>query len=102
MENSPQDKVRELLNKATPKKELKKWYRGYIPMHYKRLSCSMTEAIELAEKGAVEGYACYGDLLYFTQSLILGAGLDSRFKTLVIVTTSQYGKSYTDTSLWSR
>ena len=95
MENSPQDKVRELLNKATPKKELKKWYRGYIPMHYKRLSCSMTEAIELAEKGAVEGYACYGDLLYFTQSLILGAGLDSRFKTLVIVTTSQYGKSYT-------
>ncbi len=90
-----QDKVRKLCETATPCDELKKWCRGYIPRHYKRLTCDMKTAIELASKGAVESTIAFGTRPYFTQSLLIGAFLDGRYKTMVVVTPSQYGKSWT-------
>ena len=90
-----QDKVRELCSQATPCDKLKPWVRGYIPKHYKRLTCSMDIAVELAEKGAVESVVTFDTKPYFTQSLLIGAFLDGRYKTMVVVTPSQYGKSWT-------
>lgn len=89
-----QEKVRKLCQQATPTDRLNKWVRGFIPEHYKRLSCSKEVAAELAKKGAVESITAFGTKPYFTQSLLIGAFLDGRYKTVVVVTPSQYGKSW--------
>lgn len=104
--NSIQSRVLELCNSAEPKENLKKWTRGYIPKHYKRLNISMQEAKRLAVTGATEALSCFGTNLYFTQSLIFGAVIEHykshKYNQLVIVTTSQYGKSYTmgEIAIW--
>lgn len=90
-----QDKVRKLCSQATPTTQLRRWVRGYIPRHYKRLTCPMDVAIELAERGATESITAFNTKPYFTQSLLIGAFLDGRYKTIVVVTPSQYGKSWT-------
>lgn len=89
-----QKRVIKLLDSATPKGELEDWPVGYIPKHYKRLSISMDEAVELAEIGYAEAYANFSTDLYFTQSLIFGAVVSGRYKKFTIVTPSQYGKSF--------
>lgn len=73
---------------------LMRWYRGYVPKHYKRLTIPMDEAIQLADVGARELYMAFGDTMYFTQSLIAGAVLSDKYDTVTIVSCSQYGKSY--------
>lgn len=71
-----------------------KWVRGKIPHHYKRLSIPMDRAIEYAKQGAAKIYSKFGDRLFFTQSLIAGAVLSDDFDEYVIVSPSQYGKSW--------
>lgn len=93
--NNQQKKVIELLKQQTPEDELKPWVKGRIPAHYKRLSISMEEATELATAGASASLACFGTGMYFTQALITGAALSRKYDRLVIVTPSQYGKSWT-------
>lgn len=93
--SSVQDRVIELCEKAEPKENLQKWTRGYIPRHYKRLSIDMSDAIRLAKIGAVESVTYFQTNPFFTQSLIFGAIASGEFSTITIVTTSQYGKSYT-------
>jgi len=90
-----QKRVIELLDSATPKGELNSWGIGFIPRHYKRLSVSMEEARELAEIGYKETFMYFGNQLYFTQALIIGAIISSRYTDIVAVTPSQYGKSWT-------
>lgn len=92
--NSVQSKVVALCDSVEPKENLKKWTRGYIPKHYKRLSINMDEAIELAKIGVTECATCFMTNPYFTQSLIFGAVASGKYNQLVIVTTSQYGKSW--------
>lgn len=92
--SSVQDKVIALCDSAEPKENLEKWTRGYIPKHYKRLSISMQEARRLAVIGARECITCFDANPFFTQSLIFGAVVDPKYNQLVIVTTSQYGKSW--------
>lgn len=82
------------MDKATPKEKRTKWLKGYIPVHYKRLNISMQEAFELAKIGYEECYIYFKDSLYFTQSLLFGAVVSGRYKTITVVTPSQYGKSY--------
>ncbi len=91
---SPQERVIQLLNRATPKENLKKWVRGYIPDHYKRLSISIDEAVELAKTGQTEAKVFFGDDLFFTQAVLFGAVASGRYKTTIVVTSSQYGKSW--------
>ena len=104
--NQIQQKVVDLCNSAEPKKNLKKWTRGYIPKHYKRINIDMDEAKRLALLGATESLTCFGTNLYFTQSLIFGAVIEHyrnhKYNQLVVVTTSQYGKSYTmgEIAIW--
>lgn len=92
---SPQDKVRELLDSAEERENLNKWVLGYIPKHYKRISCDMGTALELAKLGVTESLTLFDTPLFFTQSLILGASICGRYRKISIVTTSQYGKSFT-------
>ena len=67
---------------------------GTIPDHYKRLSCSDDEAMRLAKIGASQLLAAFNIQTYFTQSVIAGAMLSGDYDTVIIVTPSQYGKSW--------
>lgn len=68
--------------------------RGNIPVHYKRLSCSYEESVRLARIGGMELFAAFGMQTYFTQAVISGAMLSGDYDTVVVVTPSQYGKTY--------
>lgn len=74
--------------------DLKPWLIGKIPRHYKRLSVSWDEAMRLARLGASTMAAAYGIKLFFSQALIAGAVLDEKYKEIVIISPSQYGKSF--------
>lgn len=77
--------------------DCKPWVgRGKIPKHYKRLTCSMEEAMRLAKIGFVEIAKYYGDSLYFTQSVIAGAVLSGDYDKITVVTPSSYGKLIAD------
>ena len=89
-----QQRVVDLLDSATPGEQLEEWKIGKIPKHYKRLSVSMDEAIELAKIGFEEAFVYFGNRLYFTQALIIGAIISGRYTDIVAVTPSQYGKSW--------
>ena len=67
---------------------------GCIPTHYKRLSVSWEEAERLAKLGSMELFAAFGLQTYFTQGIISGAMLSGDYDTVVVVTPSQYGKSW--------
>lgn len=74
-----------------------KWHFGYKPVHYKRCSVPEEKRDKLAELGLAVMGAVYEkeDLkLYYTQSLIAGAILSEQYDKFVIVTPSQYGKSF--------
>lgn len=92
--NDVQQQVLSLMERAEPRANLKHWINGRIPRHYKRLTVSMGEAIELAKEGAAEAMAFFGTRLYFTQSLIMGAAVSGKYKKIIVVTPSQYGKSW--------
>ena len=70
------------------------WIIGKIPLHYKRLSCGMDEAVRLAKFGASRVAAAYNVKLFFTQAVIAGAVLGDDYDEIVIATASQYGKSF--------
>lgn len=74
--------------------DLQPWLIGKIPKHYKRLSIDMEEALRLAKLGASVMAAAYGIKLFFSQAVIAGAVLDPKYDELVIVSPSQYGKSW--------
>lgn len=70
---------------------------GKIPdySHYKRITTSESETLDLAKRGAAKVMAYFPDTkLYFTQSVIAGAILSDRYKEITLVTPSQYGKSW--------
>lgn len=93
--NKEQKAVMELLKKETPKEELQPWIRGYIPNHYKRITIGKEEALELAKVGAVLAMSRFYKKPFFTQALLIGVCLASRYRTVTVVTPSQYGKSWT-------
>lgn len=70
------------------------WIKGNIPSHYKRMTAEPAEQLRLARLGAEELIAYFDMIPYFTQAVITGALLSGDYDTLVIVTPSQYGKSY--------
>lgn len=75
--------------------DLPKWVgRGYIPSHYKRLTCSRKEADRLAKIGFMEIAKYYGEKTFYTQSLIAGACLSGDYDKVTIVSPSSYGKSW--------
>lgn len=75
--------------------DLPKWVgRGFIPSHYKRLSCSREEALRLAKIGFVEIYKYYEESLFFTQAVIAGACLSGDYDKVTVVSPSSYGKSW--------
>lgn len=74
--------------------DLRKWVRGKIPKHFKRISITMKEAVELAKIGAAKMAAYYGVKLHFCQSVIAGAVLTGRFDEIIWVSPSQYGKTW--------
>lgn len=54
----------------------------------------MDEAFELAKIGAAEALSLFNTNLFFTQALIMGAIKSGKYQTFVVVTPSQYGKSW--------
>lgn len=75
--------------------DCKNWAgRGKIPKHYKRLTCSEEEAMNLAKIGFIEIAKYFGESLFFTQAVIAGAILSDKYDKITIVTTSTYGKSW--------
>lgn len=94
MANDVQKRVIDLLDRAEPKENLKKWVRGYIPKHYKRITIDEDEQARLAKIGATKVGAYFGKRLYFTQSVIVGAMLDDKYNTISIIAPTQYGKSF--------
>ena len=67
---------------------------GNIPVHYKRITIDEKKADELAQYGAAELFASYEIKTYYTQSLIAGCMMSGEYDTVVVVTPSQYGKSW--------
>lgn len=84
--------VRSLLTKRSF--DLDNWVIGKVPKHFKRLSVSKKKARELAEIGATLMWKHFEKKVYFSQAMIVGALLTDEFSKLVIVTPSQYGKSW--------
>ena len=75
--------------------DLPRWIgRGFIPSHYKRLTCSKEEADRLAEIGFVTIAKYYGENLFYTQSLIAGAVFSGKYDKITVVSPSAYGKSW--------
>ena len=67
---------------------------GQIPKHYKRCTASEKEMRELALIGQAKVFEEFGNTLYFSQAAIAGAILSDRYDEVIIVTSSQYGKSW--------
>lgn len=74
--------------------DLLPWLIGQIPKHYKRLSVSNKEAMRLAKLGAQKMAAYYNITLFYSQAMIAGAIFDPKYDEIVVVTPSQYGKSW--------
>lgn len=85
------NRVEALLEQANPKR---KWMRGNVPSHYKRITVDGFRQTRLAMQGYSAMNAAYGIECYYTQSLIAGCIISGEFDTIVIVTCSQYGKSW--------
>lgn len=69
--------------------------QGKKPVHFKRLSIPIEEADRLANQGAGLLWKYWDGLrLYYTQALIAGAIFSGEYDKLIIVTSSQYGKSW--------
>lgn len=86
----------ELLKPENTKQNRGKWkyMLGNIPVHYKRISVSPDVADDLALYGSAEVYAAYDQKTYYTQGLIAGCMLSKQYDTIIVVTPSQYGKSW--------
>ena len=74
--------------------DLEPWIIGKIPKHLKRCSVTEKEGLRLARLGAKTMYAAFGIKLFYCQAMIVGAILDDRYDEIVVVSPSQYGKSY--------
>ena len=75
--------------------DCKKFYgQGFVPNHYKRMTCSKEEADELAKLGFITIGKYFGESLYYTQAVIAGAVFSDKYDNIVIVTPSTYGKSW--------
>lgn len=72
----------------------KPWIIGCIPKHFKRLSVDMDEAIRLAKYGQQILGAAFGVKLFFCQALIAGAVLSPKYDEVIVISPSQYGKSW--------
>lgn len=70
------------------------WILGRVPTHYKRCTASKEEMDELAFIGQSRIFEEFGNPLYYTQAAIAGAILSDRYDEIVIVSPSQYGKSW--------
>lgn len=68
---TPQDKVRDLLESAEDRSKLNRWVLGYIPKHYKRISCDMNTALELAKLGVTESLTLFDTPLFLLNLLYL-------------------------------
>lgn len=84
------DKHRELFAQV-PKGQVG---QGFKPLHFKRLSIPTDKADKLADYGAAMMWLHFNSRLYYTQALIAGAVLSGEYTQIVIVTPSQYGKSW--------
>ena len=74
--------------------DCKPWVIGKIPKHFKRVSVDEAEMMRLAKSGATKMAAAFGVRLFFCQALIAGAVLDAKYDEIVVVSPSQYGKSW--------
>lgn len=74
--------------------KLDPWIIGTIPVHFRRLSVDMDEALRLAKHGQAKLGAAFGIKLFFCQAMIAGAVLSKKYDEVIIVTPSQYGKSW--------
>lgn len=91
-----QKRVKRLLAERAPNDWLTDWAKGRIPNHYKRISINYNEQLRLAKIGFIETASHFKDIeLYFTQSIFVGAALSGDYDKIHIVTSSQYGKSFT-------
>lgn len=70
------------------------WLIGKIPKHFKRVSADEAEMLRLAKLGASKLGAAFGIRLFFCQAVIAGAILSDKYDELIIITPSQYGKSW--------
>ena len=76
------DKTQLVQLMACRKHNLPKWFIGKIPHHYKRISVTAKEMMNLALLGYSEINTMFGDATYFTQSVIAGAILCGKYHSL--------------------
>ena len=88
------DKTQLIQLMALRKKNLKPWFIGKIPHHYKRISVDAEEMMRLALQGYSEINTMFGDKTYFTQSVIAGAILSKKYYRIIVCCPSQMGKSW--------
>lgn len=74
--------------------DLEPFLIGRIPKHYKRITGTPQEQRRLAILGAKELCPAFNIKLYYSQAMIAGAILDPKYDEVVVVTSSQYGKSW--------
>ena len=75
--------------------DCKKFYgQGYVPNHYKRMTCTKEEADELAKLGFLTIGKYFEESLFYTQAVIAGAVFSDKYDNIIVVTPSSYGKSW--------
>ena len=70
------------------------WIIGKIPKHFKRVSVDKEEMMRLAKSGAAKMASAFGIRLFFCQAMIAGAILSEKYDEIIVITPSQYGKSW--------
>lgn len=75
--------------------DCRKFYgQGFVPKHYKRMTCTREEADELAKLGFITIGKYFEESLFYSQAVIAGAVFSNKYDNIVVVTPSSYGKSW--------
>lgn len=95
---SNREKLSILLDQVTPKEELRKAVKGYIPNHFKRNSIREREGfkkeLEYYKLGFTTALTRFNIELWWSQAVQYGAFLSGKYKTGYCVATPRYGKSF--------
>lgn len=95
---SNREKLSLLLDTVTPKENLRKAAKGYIPNHFKRNSIrekhGFAKELEYYKLGYSTALSRFNIELWWSQAVQFGAFLSGDYKTGHCVATPRYGKSF--------
>lgn len=95
---SNREKLSILLDQVTPKSDLKKAVKGYVPKHFKRNTIrekhGYAKELEYYKLGFSTALSRFNIELWWSQAVQFGAFLSGDYKTGYCIATPRYGKSF--------